>query len=326
MNLHTLISILVWVAVMCFARVVSVITELPKRELVDKLNMLLRHSGWRLMSNVNIIETYTINNEKHEAIIDPMSEIYEAMSSNRNPVDEINVLRRYDQIWTVLRCKYAEVLENYRAVIRQLIQICRNEKKEDKYQQLLSYRNDGKTPEPSHPRYFDCFHSLLTKLYIAWPRFKCMTHALDFIYSIGPKLKPNQNIVLATRKLTEFTSTLKPNTLSKLSKHGIDEDVVDLEIKNISKYFIRVFHLNIDRFVDLYCNLPSLKKGSTFYTHKLNEDFQDKKSNNQIPPETTMVQYVLDEIDSFINEIFDSMFYKLGLVYGVEDNVSIAII
>ncbi|XP_050440725.1 uncharacterized protein LOC126845835 isoform X2 [Adelges cooleyi] len=324
MNLHTLISILVWVAVMCFTHVVSfIMTELQKTELAGNLNMLLRHPGWQSMSDVKIIETYTINNEKHKALIDPMSEIYEAMSSNRNPVDEINVLQRYDQIWTVLRCKYAEVIEKYRALIRQLIRVCRDEKIEDQYH---SYRNDGKTPESSHPRYFHCFHSLLTKLYIAWPRFKCMTHALDFIYSIGPQTKPNQNIVLATRKLTEFTSTLKPNTLSKLSKHGIDEDVVDLEIKNISKYFIRVFHLNIDRFVDLYCNLPSLKKGSTFYTHKLNEDFQDKKSNNQIPPETTMVQYVLDEIDSFINEIFDSMFYKLGLVYGVEDNVSIAII
>ncbi|XP_050440054.1 uncharacterized protein LOC126845443, partial [Adelges cooleyi] len=70
--------------------------EEQQSELANKLNMLVQHSGWRYMDDVKIAVTY------RGEIINPISEILEAISLKRKPVDEFNVLDRHEEIWTVL--------------------------------------------------------------------------------------------------------------------------------------------------------------------------------------------------------------------------------
>ncbi|XP_050424766.1 uncharacterized protein LOC126835925 isoform X2 [Adelges cooleyi] len=308
MNLQKLVSILVWVAAIRFTRVISDVSELKKLELIEKLNTLLSHPGWQIMYNVNIVESYMVGDETNEAIGCPMSAIYEAVRSNRKPVDELNVWQRYDQVWTVLRCKYAEVIERYRVLIKHLMGVCRNEKKEDK-----------KAHDPSLQRYFNCFHLLLNNLQVMSPRFKCMADALELFYSIGPQTVPRQNVMVAMQKLTEFTSTVMSDTVSKLSIRDIDEYAVNLEIKAITKFLFVDILVQLQWFIEHYCEVPSLKNWN------LKKDFDDKRRNGLIPLEMTMLQYVQGEIDYYVDEIFCSMFYNLGFAYDDTGNVIIRI-
>ncbi|XP_050420415.1 uncharacterized protein LOC126833237 isoform X2 [Adelges cooleyi] len=304
MHSQTLISILFWVAVFGFTGIVS--EDLQKSELAYKLNTLVRHTGWRFMEDVKIIKT--IN--ECRTITDPMSEILGAIWSNRNPVDESNVLDRYTEVWTVLRCKYAEVIIKYRIFLSHLIRNCRSEK----------VKKNHKTTNASLQRYYHCFHSVLTKLQNVSPSLRNLADALDLINSLDPLMKPKQSIHLAYDKLAEFTKTFPPNTVSKLSQQGIDEDSVDLEMKTISENINDVFKNNINKFVARCCVMPLHKEWTA---ENIIRDYEYKKVIQRLPQEATLLEYIMNEVDWYAGDILGSWFINLGFAYDDTGNVTI---
>ncbi|XP_050444070.1 uncharacterized protein LOC126847732 [Adelges cooleyi] len=282
MHYQTLISILVWVVVLCSIRVKSDTT------------------GWRSIG-VQILK------KKKTEVVDPISEILIAISLNQMPVDESNVLKRHKDIATVLMCKYSEIIFNYKYQIIHFIRVCQNEKDcSDSYQS-----------------YYDCFQLLLTKLHSMSPRFKCMMDALDFIYSLYPQNKTKYKgigVMEATDKLTEYTLTIGPTLSSKLSEQGTTVDVVDYEINLIGHFISEVYKKNISRFTYRHCNIQTNRKWTE---NTLVGLFLFAKSSQMIPQETTMLQYIVDEMDSYANEILSKWFNDLGFAYGVEDKVII---
>ncbi|XP_050420423.1 uncharacterized protein LOC126833237 isoform X3 [Adelges cooleyi] len=304
MHSQTLISILFWVAVFGFTGIVS--EDLQKSELAYKLNTLVRHTGWRFMEDVKIIKT--IN--ECRTITDPMSEILGAIWSNRNPVDESNVLDRYTEIWTVLRCKYAEVIIKYRIFLQHLIRVCRKEK----------IKLNNKTTDISLQRYYHCFDSVLTKLHNVSPWFRTLADTLTYIYSIGPKWKPKQSVMIGMEKLAEFTETLRSDTRSKFAQNGFYEDLVDLELKSISEYIQNVFHSSVSTFVTRYCVMPLHREWTA---ENLIRDYQYKMITQRIPQDTPFIEYVKNEVDWYANDILGSWFINLGFAYDDTGNVAI---
>ncbi|XP_050420407.1 uncharacterized protein LOC126833237 isoform X1 [Adelges cooleyi] len=304
MHSQTLISILFWVAVFGFTGIVS--EDLQKSELAYKLNTLVRHTGWRFMEDVKIIKT--IN--ECRTITDPMSEILGAIWSNRNPVDESNVLDRYTEVWTVLRCKYAEVIIKYKIFLLHLIRVCRNEKK----------KLNNETTAYSFQKYYHCFDSVLTKLQNVSPSLRNLADALDLINSLDPPTKPRQSINVAYDKLAKFTKTFPPNTVSKLTQQGIDEDSVDLEMKTISEYIRDVFNKNITSFVARFCVMPLHKEWTA---ENIIRDYEYKKIIQRLPQEATLLEYIMNEVDWYAGDIFGSWFINLGFALDDTGNVTI---
>ncbi|XP_050424959.1 uncharacterized protein LOC126836039 [Adelges cooleyi] len=306
MHWHTLISILVfWVAVHCFIRVVTDDTlRSQKLELANKLNTLMQHPGWRKMDYIKIAK----HRNGCREMADPMSVILDAVSLNQKPVDVFNVQEKYEEISTVLKCKYAEVIFKYKSLVQHFIRVCRNERKKDKM------------ADNSLESYYECFRLLLVKLHSMSTRFKFMTDALQFISSIGVEARPVSAITVATEKLTEYTSTVGPVTSSMLSQNGINEQVVGFAMKTIIEYFVDVITHHVYSFSHYYCNILS----HNYWTSQiLLEDFMSKKRHKLIPEETTMVQYVKDEMDSFVDDIYGSCFFDLGLAHDLPGNVII---
>ncbi|XP_050420441.1 uncharacterized protein LOC126833259 [Adelges cooleyi] len=304
MHTQTLISTLFWIAVFGFTSIVS--DDLQRSELVNKLNMLVHHSGWRFMEDVKIIKL--IN---HCTITtDPMSEILGAVWENRKPVDESNVLERYTEIWTVLRCKYAEVIIKYKIFLQHLIRVCRNEKKKISRQ----------TTNSSLQRYYHCFDSVLTKLENVSPSLRNLTDAMDLINSLDPQFKPRQSINVAYDKLAEFTKTIRRDTVSKLNRQGIHENLVDLELRSITEHIREVFHNSVNTFVARYCVMPLHKEWTA---DNLNRDYEYKKIIQRLPQQATLLEYVMNEVDWYAGDILGSWFINLGFAYDDMRNVTI---
>ncbi|XP_050424958.1 uncharacterized protein LOC126836038 isoform X2 [Adelges cooleyi] len=301
MHLQKLISILIfWVGELFFTNVESTMRQAHMMELANTLNTLVRHSGWQAMRSVQVI----LNTNQHREIEEPMPIILEEILSGRNPIDKFNILERYKEIWTVLRCKFAEVLLQCRLLIQNVIRVCRLEKIIEK----------NKTTDASLQRYHICFKSLLSKLHSSSSRFKCMADALDFMYLLGPQSGLKQGIIDGTKKFTEYTSTVGPRTSTELSKLGYNENAVDIEIKNISDFFVNTYNRHIYWFANNRCNAPPQEEWSIY---RIQIDMQNKKRNQQIPVETTLMQYVIDEMDSYVSNILDSCFFELGFAYDL---------
>ncbi|XP_050439978.1 uncharacterized protein LOC126845363 [Adelges cooleyi] len=298
-------TLAVWVAVLgCCTSVVSgMMSKSQKTQAANKLNSLVGHLGWDAMEEVKIL----IN--KRGDVAGPVSTIRQAVRSEQRAVNETNVLKRHKQIWTVLTCKYGEIMFNYKCLVNHYIGVCQSEERES----LESFR-----------RYYDCVDSLLLRLHNLAPSFKCMWDALMYIYSVAPQPSSTQkrSVMDATRILAEYTGSVRPTTLVKFTQRGHrTASGVDHEMTTIGERISQVYDDHVQSFIHHQCEvLPANRKWTA---NTLVEQFEQAINAQLIPQDTTMLQYVQNEMDTYVDESMGKWFYNLGFTYTRDGVITI---